>query len=266
MNAATALVAPGEGRFAPTRYRDLSLVPVLLVLGVIGSWSHPPSSPPTTWSASAGGPPNRGLLVLAEALILSAGRMDLSPESTIGVAPVIAVWLVLPDHGARFNGLGLFPSWTAIPLSLAVGALIRAVSGFLILKLRLNCFLLTLGALTPLRGLQVAVSEGRSIVTLPGSFTCLGRTSWLGAPAVIWICVLLVLVGGSALAWPGQRLGLPGLRRHRHRRRQPQRRPRHPLRRSHRRPDAAVGGQRHDPGRRAAAVEPVLKARSSSSR
>ena len=40
------------------------------------------------------------LLVLAEALILISGRMDLSLESTIGMAPVIAVWLVLPRPAA----------------------------------------------------------------------------------------------------------------------------------------------------------------------
>src|SRR5262249_58441051 len=71
------------------------------------------------------------LLVLAEALVLIAGQMDLSLESTIGVAPVIAVWLVLPSHGGRVNGLGLgLPGWSALPLFLlvrpALGALLRA--------------------------------------------------------------------------------------------------------------------------------------------
>ena len=47
------------------------------------------------------------VLVLAEALILISGRMDLSLESTVTLAPVIALWLVLPTSGNRFNGLGL---------------------------------------------------------------------------------------------------------------------------------------------------------------
>jgi simple sugar transport system permease protein len=108
---------------------------------------------------------------------------------------------VLPTSGARFTGLGLLPEWTAVPLCLLVGMVIGAVNGFLILKLRLNGFIVTLGMLTMLRGLQVALSEGQSIVELPSSFTYLGKASWWGAPAAIWICVLLFALGSSALAW-----------------------------------------------------------------
>ncbi|MFD8081506.1 ABC transporter permease [Kitasatospora sp. NPDC059722] len=192
---------PAGRRLDLARYRDLSLVPVLFVLGVIGFIVSPAFLTSDNLLGVGQQATELSLLVLAEALILIAGRMDLSLESTIGVAPVIAVWLVLPDHGARFNGLGLFPTWTAIPLCLLVGALIGAINGFLILKLRLNGFIVTLGALTLLRGLQVAISQGQSIVNVPDSFRYLGSASWLGVPAAIWICALLFLIGGSALAW-----------------------------------------------------------------
>jgi len=89
----------------------------------------------------------------------------------------------------------------AVPLCLLVGVVIGAVNDFLILKLRLNGFIVTLGMLTMLRGLQVALSEGQSIVELPSSFTYLGKASWLGMPAAIWICVLLFAIGAGALAW-----------------------------------------------------------------
>lgn len=183
------------------RYRDLSLIPVLFVLGVIGFIVSPAFLTSANLIGVAQQSTELSLLVLGEAMILIAGRMDLSLESTIGVAPVIAVWLVLPSHGARFNGLGALPTWTAVPVCLAVGALIGAVNGFLILKLRLNGFIVTLGGLTMLRGLQVAISSGQSIVDVPSSFTYLGRSSWLGVPAAIWICVVLFAAGGSALAW-----------------------------------------------------------------
>ncbi|MFG3547826.1 ABC transporter permease [Streptomyces sp. NPDC047725] len=198
----TAVVSvPAGRRIDLARLRDLSLVPVLLVLGVIGFVVSPAFLTSDNLLGVGQQATELSLLVLAQALVLIVGRMDLSLESTIGVAPVVAVWLVLPDHGARFLGLGLFPSWAAIPLCLLVGALIGLINGFLILKLRLNGFIVTLGMLTLLRGLQVAISEGQSIVNLPGSFTYLGRASWLGIPAGIWICALLFLIGGSALSW-----------------------------------------------------------------
>ena len=184
-----------------SRFRELSLVPAILVLGLIGFIVSPAFLTSDNLIGVAQQSTELSLLVLAEALILIAGRMDLSLESTIGVAPVIAVWLVLPAHGGRFAGLGLFPEWTAIPLCLLVGALIGAINGFLILKLRLNGFIVTLGALTMLRGLQIAISQGQSIVDMPSSFSYLGHASWLGAPAAIWICGVLFALGGCALAW-----------------------------------------------------------------
>ena len=142
-----------------------------------------------------------GLLVLGEALVLISGRMDLSLESTIGLAPVVALWLVLPAHGGRFTGLALLPTWTSVPLCLAVGAAIGAVNGFLILRLRVNGFIATLGMLTMLRGLQVGLSEGRSLADVPDSFAYLGRTAWLGVPAAVWICLALYALGGAALGY-----------------------------------------------------------------
>ncbi|GHE65677.1 ABC transporter permease [Streptomyces capitiformicae] len=183
------------------RFRELSLIPAILVLMLIGFIVSPAFLTADNLIGVAQQSTELSLLVLATALILIAGRMDLSLESTIGVAPVIAVWLVLPTSGARFTGLGLLPEWTAVPLCLLVGVVIGAVNGFLILKLRLNGFIVTLGMLTMLRGLQVALSEGQSIVELPSSFTYLGKASWLGVPAAIWICVVLFALGGSALAW-----------------------------------------------------------------
>ena len=202
--------ATGGPRRVPgglARFRELSLVPAILVLGLIGFIVSPAFLTSDNLIGVAQQSTELSLLVLAEALILIAGRMDLSLESTIGVAPVIAVWLVLPATGGRFTGLELLPVWTAIPVCLLVGAVIGAVNGFLILKLRLNGFIVTLGALTMLRGLQIAVSEGRSIVELPGSFTYLGHASWAGVPAAIWICALLFAVGGCALGLAAARPG-----------------------------------------------------------
>ncbi|MER6785572.1 ABC transporter permease [Streptomyces sp. NPDC000658] len=202
--AAGVAPASAEGsrrRIDLGRFRELSLIPAILVLGLIGFIVSPAFLTSDNLIGVAQQSTELSLLVLATALILISGRMDLSLESTIGVAPVIAVWLVLPTSGARFTGLGLLPGWTAIPLCLLVGAVIGAVNGFLILKLRLNGFIVTLGMLTMLRGLQVALSEGQSIVELPSSFTYLGKASWWGAPAAIWICVVLFALGSAALAW-----------------------------------------------------------------
>ncbi|MFF4829378.1 ABC transporter permease [Streptomyces sp. NPDC001312] len=213
MSATTDLTEPAASAAEPAaadtarrridlgHFRELSLVPAILVLMLIGFVVSPAFLTADNLIGVLQQSTELSLLVLATALILICGRMDLSLESTIGVAPVVAVWLVLPTSGGRFNGLGLFPEWMAVPLCLLVGVAIGAFNGFLILKLRLNGFIVTLGGLTMLRGLQVALSEGQSIVELPSSFTYLGKASWLGVPAAVWICAVLFAAGGSALAW-----------------------------------------------------------------
>ena len=183
------------------RWRDLSLVPVILVLGVIGFIVSPAFLTTDNLVGVVQQSTELGLLVLGLALVLICGRMDLSLESTLGVAPVVAMWLVLPAEGNRFHGLGLFPTWMAIPLCLAVGALIGGTNGFLMLKLRVNGFIATLGMLTMLRGLHVGISEGQSIVNVPDSFRYLGKADWLGVPAAVWLCLLLYAAAGLFLAY-----------------------------------------------------------------
>ncbi|MFG3256636.1 ABC transporter permease [Streptomyces sp. NPDC048172] len=183
------------------RWRDLSLVPVILVLGLIGFIVSPAFLTTDNLVGVVQQSTELGLLVLGLALVLICGRMDLSLESTLGVAPVVAMWLVLPAEGNRFHGLGLFPTWMAIPLCLAVGALIGGTNGFLMLKLRVNGFIATLGMLTMLRGLHVGISEGQSIVNVPDSFRYLGKADWLGVPAAVWLCLLLYAAAGLFLAY-----------------------------------------------------------------
>jgi simple sugar transport system permease protein len=185
--------------------REFSLIPVILLLLLVGFIVSPNFLTGDNMLAVLQQSTELGLLVLAEALVLITGYMDLSLESTIGLAPVIAVWVVTPSHGGRFTGLGSgLPGWTTIPLCLLVGAAIGALIGLLRVKVRLNAFILTLGMLITLRGLQIAITGGQSVFVLPRSFTYLGSTSWLGVPASVWVTGLLFAVGIVALTWHRQ--------------------------------------------------------------
>jgi simple sugar transport system permease protein len=183
------------------RLRDLALIPVILLLLLVGFIVSPNFLTTGNMTDVLQQCTELSLLVLGESMILIAGRMDLSLESTIGVAPVIAIWLVAPANGGRFAGLDLLPGWSAVPVCLLVGALIGAVNGLVILKVRINAFILTLGMLIALRGLQLGISGGNSIFELPASFKYLGHTSWAGAPVSVWLCAVLFVVGIVVLAW-----------------------------------------------------------------
>ena len=95
---------------------------MIFVLGVIGFIVSPAFLTQDNLIGVVQQSTELGLLVLGEALILISGRMDLSLESTIGVAPVIALWLVLPvarrplrraRAAARLDGHPALPGWSA---------------------------------------------------------------------------------------------------------------------------------------------------------
>src|SRR2546423_1875069 len=192
---------PRGARLRFARLRDLSLLPVIALLLLIGFIVSPNFLTRGNLTDVLQQCTELSLLVLGEAMILIAGRMDLSLESTIGVAPVLAMWLATPTHGGRFTGLGLLPGWTTVPVCLLAGALIGLINGIIILKIRINAFILTLGTLITLRGLQLGISGGNSIFELPSSFKYLGRSAWLGLPASLWICAVLFAIGIVALGW-----------------------------------------------------------------
>jgi simple sugar transport system permease protein/ribose transport system permease protein len=190
---------PG-GRFVRlARFRDLALVPAIVLLVVVGAIIDPVFLTKANITNVLQQQTELSLLVLAEAIILIAGKFDLSLESTIGLAPALAVGLVIP---VASNGLGTdLPVALAIPLCLLTGLAIGAFNGLLILRFKLSAFIVTLGMLIVLRGLQIGLTGGQNLFDIPQSVLYLGNAVWLGVPASIWICGVLFAAGILALGF-----------------------------------------------------------------
>ena len=181
------------------RMRDLALVPAILVLILVGALIDPVFLSTANIVNVLQQQTELSLLVLAEAIILIGGKFDLSLESTVGLAPALAVALVIP---AASHGLGVeWASWLAIQICLLVGLLIGAFNGVLILRLGLSAFIVTLGMLIVLRGLQIGITGGQNLFELPESVLYLGNAIWFGLPASIWICGVLFVAGIAVLGY-----------------------------------------------------------------
>ncbi|MCB1433314.1 MAG: ABC transporter permease, partial [Alphaproteobacteria bacterium] len=95
-----------------------------------------------------------GVMAIGLAIVIIAGHMDLSVESVAALAAMVTGLLFC----SRGIGLGivLTPEWLALPVSLvaalAVGAVIGALNGFLVVKLRLEAFIVTLASYIWVRG------------------------------------------------------------------------------------------------------------------
>ncbi|GIG62508.1 sugar ABC transporter permease [Longispora fulva] len=198
-NVSTLATGPRVPRPRLHRLRDFALVPAILALVVAGAFVDPVFLSPENVINVLQQQTELALVVLAEAIVLISGRFDLSLESTVGLAPALAIGLVVP---AVNGGLGTeLPPGLALVLCLLVGLLIGAFNGLLILKFRLSAFIVTLGMLIVLRGLQVGITGGKTLFEVPSSFSYLGSTTWLGLPASIWIAGVAFGVGITVLGY-----------------------------------------------------------------
>jgi simple sugar transport system permease protein len=179
------------GKIALAKLRDLALIPAIAAICVLGQLVNPVFLRYDNLINVLQTMSEIALLVLAQTIVLIVGKMDLSLESTFGLAPGIAAYLTVTGG----QGLGLLPGMWAVPATLAVGLAVGAVNAVLIVRFGLNGFIVTLGMLIVLRGLLTGISGGQTFFNLPPAMLYLGSTTWLGVPASIWICLVLFAAG-----------------------------------------------------------------------
>jgi simple sugar transport system permease protein len=202
-DTASAPAPPGAGArlgsIPLARLRDLALVPAIVVMAIVGQIVNPVFLHEDNIINVLQTMSEIGVLVLAETLVLLVGKMDLSLESTFGLAPGVAAWLIAPTGVT--HGLGLLGNAWAIPIVLLVGVVVGLINALFIVRFRLNGFIVTLGMLITLRGLLTGISKGQTFFQLPSSMTFLGQNSLLGIPLSVWICVGLFAIAGLVLGF-----------------------------------------------------------------
>ncbi|MEU3937183.1 ABC transporter permease [Streptomyces sp. NPDC029044] len=187
------------GRIPLARLRDLALVPAIVAIAIVGQIVNPVFLQADNLINVLQTMSEMALLVLAQTMILIVKKMDLSLESTMGLAPGVAAWLVVPAGAG--HGLGLIPGGLSVPVTLAVGLLIGVINSVLIIRFGLNGFIVTLGMLIVLRGILTGISGGQTFFQLPSSMLYLGTAQWFGMPASIWICLTLFALAIVVLGW-----------------------------------------------------------------
>ncbi|MFR0355749.1 ABC transporter permease [Streptomyces sediminimaris] len=181
------------------RARELALVPALLLLLLLGAVLNDSFLTEATLISILASSASLAMVVLAESLVLITGKFDLSLESVVGIAPAVAALLVLPAAQAGWGtrlpaGLALL----AIPL---VGAAIGAFNGVLVVKVKLNAFIVTLAMLIVLRGLLVGATKGKTLFGMPDAFFSLATTTFLRVPLSVWVAAAAFAVAGLVLKY-----------------------------------------------------------------
>jgi ribose transport system permease protein len=132
------------------------------------------------------------MLALAILLPLIAGEFDLSIAANFGVCQLLAAGLIIEQ--------GL-PWGLAIVVTALVGGVIGLANGILIVGLRINSFIATLGMATILSGCTTWYSQGRIITgDLAGGFLKIGQTRLFGGSLSIAVVYAIVL---AFILWTG---------------------------------------------------------------
>jgi len=132
------------------------------------------------------------VVALGETFVLISRGIDLSVTSTIALASITGAVVMNADTGwMRTSTLGVPAGLAAM---IAVGALMGAVNGFAITRLRMPPFLVTLTTMMFVSGLAIWLTKSRNIFGLPAAFNNIGASMF---PA---LAVTLVVAGAAHLA------------------------------------------------------------------
>ncbi len=130
-----------------------------------------------------------GMVACTMLFCLAAGDFDLSIGSVVACAGVIAA-VVMNRTGSIALG---------VLAGLGAGAIVGAVNGYVVAKLRINALITTLATMQIVRGLGYLASDGKAVGISQEGFFSLGNSALLGVPTPVLITVACFVVFGFIL-------------------------------------------------------------------
>lgn len=187
-------VEPASRGVALGLVQQFALIPVIIVLCVVGAFVSDTFLTLNNFTNIGQQVSALGVVVVAETLILVTGSMDLSLQSNYGLSAMVAAWLVAP--AAQFGlGIQINPVLGLLG-GVVCGALIGAFNGAMIVKAKINGFILTLAMYILLAGVQTGIVSGHTIYHLPKSFIALGAFYIADIPISVWVAAVIFVAAG----------------------------------------------------------------------
>jgi ribose/xylose/arabinose/galactoside ABC-type transport system permease subunit len=166
---------------------DLQIVPIAAMVaaaGVLMALVHPSFTQGSNLYALLLDLSLQGLAVIGFVYVMALGEIDLSVGAVYGFTGALA--------GILMQG-GL-PFFAAALLSLAAALAIGLVNGLLVVKLRLNSLMLTIGTMVLVRGFGGVLNTVLVGQTFAESFRALARCKVGGVHAVVLLAIALLVM------------------------------------------------------------------------
>jgi ribose transport system permease protein len=132
-----------------------------------------------------------GIMALGMTFVIISGGIDLSVASVFAFAEIIVAKLMLQAD---------LPIAAAIAITLTVCALIGALNGLLTVLFRVHPLIITMGTLLTLRGINLAITDGKSIAGFSDAFLFLGQGRIFGVNIPVVFFVITAIILGILLA------------------------------------------------------------------
>lgn len=127
----------------------------------------------------------RGLIAIGLTILLISGGIDLSVAAVAAVSGMVAALLI--NSGVPGNAAAL--------IALVAAMVMGVINAFIIVRLRVNPIIGTLGTLLMFRGLGFVVSSGDNIVIGVDAWSVLGRGKVQSIPVSLIVFLSILVVG-----------------------------------------------------------------------
>ena len=185
-------------------------VVLLVILVVVFSIVLPDTFP--TYSNLVGVISNQaitGIVALGILMPLAAGAFDISIGGVMTLAVVLSTWLFQATAGGM-------PIWASILLTLVASVFAGAFNGFLVVVVKVDPFIATIGSSSVFLGISEAVANGTTIAAhIPSGFTQISRLTIGRMPiTVVYVLILAGIIWYLLEATPlGRRVYATGANR-----------------------------------------------------
>ena len=129
-----------------------------------------------------------GIVAVGVTFIVLTGGIDLSVGSQIALTSVIVI-MMQPKYG----------TFAGVLTAVAAGIIIGTANGLLITRVGISPFVTTLGMMTLIKGVALAISNSRSHSGIDPVFAHLADQRILGIPFAALVFILFVLLGNFFL-------------------------------------------------------------------
>ncbi|HEX6715037.1 MAG TPA: ABC transporter permease [Thermoleophilaceae bacterium] len=172
-------------------FRNISAIYVFIVLFVTFSlWVPDTFLSGDTWRSLISSQAVTAMLAVGLVIALSAGAFDLSIGATLGFGAILIGWLLVP------RGIPMVP---AIAITILAGAVVGLANGLLMVKVRIDSFIATLGMSSILLAMIAWISGQQQITGLSNSFQKLGTTEIFGLTLPVYLMLAVALVAWYVL-------------------------------------------------------------------